>query len=81
VRRDGDRRPTLQRGYGAPDHRPPSGKHARGREHATPWKGTSRIVDRAERRRANRRSWGKVLAEARRETVAARASTDERSAA
>jgi hypothetical protein len=63
-------RPTRARGFGAPDHRPPSGKHARGREQALAWRGTSRMVQPAERARRNKRSWRKIVADARREVVA-----------
>lgn len=72
MRRDRDPKPTVRRGFSAPDHRAPSGKHARGREQASSWKGTARTVDRPAKRRVNARSWRKLLNEARRETVAAR---------
>lgn len=72
MRNPNNLRPTVLRGFAAPDHRPPSGKHAGGRERSAVWHGTSRIVDRPARRKAQRRSWLKGLDVARREIVAAR---------
>lgn len=54
-------RPTKSRGYAFPDHRPPSGKHASGRLGDRQWLGTSHIIDRAARDRAQRKSWRKEL--------------------
>lgn len=62
-------RATQYRGYAMPDHRPPSGRHAAGRERGAVWHGTSRVVDRAGKNRANRKSWRKILADARRKAV------------
>lgn len=61
--------PTVARRYAFRDHLPPTGRHARGREQAQQWKGTSRTVHRAARKRANRRTWHAELAEARRAAV------------
>ena len=64
--------PTVSRRYAFRDHMPPTGRHARGREQAQQWKGTSRTVHPAARRRTNRRSWQTELATARRAAIAAR---------
>ena len=63
---------TVHRRGAAPDHRTPTGRHARGRLDFR-WKGTSRIVRPAERRRRNRMTWAKVTANARREAMKAEA--------
>lgn len=60
--------PTLYRRHHFQDHLPPKeGMHdADGRL----WAGTSKIRDRAARRKANKRSWEKLVRERRRQTVA-----------
>lgn len=45
--------PYPKRHYAMPDHTPPNGRHARGREQRGPWMGTQRLVDPAGRRAAN----------------------------
>ncbi len=58
--------PTTHRGSAAPDHKPPSGKHARGKLGGMRWMGTSRVIDRPAKQRANKNSWAKILRTARR---------------
>lgn len=53
-------------------HQPPSGKHALGRLDGVRWCGTSRIVDRPARRRAQRASWRTEQVTARREHLEAK---------
>lgn len=62
--------PTLKRQYHGDDHMPP----ARGMtdNEGSLWKGASRIVNRAAKRKHNRDTWRKILAEARREHLALR---------
>lgn len=58
--------PTIHRGVGGPDHQHPYGKHSRGREqNQGVWHGTSRVVNRAAKNRANKASWAKELRQAR----------------
>lgn len=52
---------TVRRRVSLGDHRPPSGRHAGGREQARGWKGTSRIVDRPGRNAANAASWRRLV--------------------
>ncbi len=58
---------TYLRRYLDPGHRPPLS----GLDHSGgTWIGTSRIVDPAGRRRLNKRTWARLLADARRAYVA-----------
>lgn len=68
-RRDtSDTVPTTARTIVDDGHFPP----ASGLDHAgRPWRGASRIIDRPARRRAQRLSWRKLKAEARRAYLAA----------
>lgn len=61
---------TILRLYHDQGHFAPSGKHAAGREQSASWRGTSRTVDPAGKRRANRRSWAGLQAGRRAGTVA-----------
>lgn len=68
-------RSTQMRTRGGFDHVPPSGKHCRGRAEAYShaWRGTSRTMNPAARRRANKRSWAKIIADARRDNATPKA--------
>lgn len=61
--------PTPERTVSDDGHFPPAG--GRDRTGAR-WRGTSRVVRPAERRRHNRRTWRALLVEARSSTAAAR---------
>lgn len=65
VNRPGRRIPaTMHRHYHGADHFAPlSGRDHEDRQ----WKGASRIIDPARKRRLNRRSWRRILADARRD--------------
>lgn len=60
--------PTVLRRRGHADHFPPNGKHWRGRIDSIGgvWHGHSRGLPKARRRKANKRTWAKQLAESRR---------------
>lgn len=60
--------PTIRRRAGDFGHRPPDSLLD---DTGQVWRGASRVVDRAGRRRQNRKSWRKLLAAGRRETMAA----------
>lgn len=69
---------TEDRGFSGRDHQGPTGRHSRGklgggREHGgLKWVGTSRVVNRAAKRRASRNSWAKIIRAARREYLASK---------
>lgn len=58
-------RSTVNRGFHGADHQPPNGKHANGRGSAV-WHGHRRVLDPGALRRANARTWRKVVARERR---------------
>jgi hypothetical protein len=61
--------PTTRRTAGDGGHAPPQG----GLDHTgARWRGASRVIDRPARRRANRRSWKQIQAEARATALAAK---------
>ena len=66
--------PTVMRPRGDNGHQPPHGRHWRGRIESIGgvWRGHSRSLPAPQRRRSNKRTWAKQLAEARREAIAAR---------
>lgn len=63
----GNIQPTMRRRYHGDDHHSPT--HGFVDNDNNPWKGTKRIVDKPNKRRRNRASWRKVMAETRREIV------------
>jgi len=61
---------TVDRALSGPEHRPPlSGLNHNG----NPWRGASRVRDRAAQRRNNRLTWAKEKAAARRAAMAVKA--------
>lgn len=56
--------PTLRRSFHDQGHMPPMRGHVD--NEGSLWKGASRIIDRPRKRRLNRTSWRRILADARR---------------
>jgi hypothetical protein len=65
--------PSVMRPRGDAGHQQPHGRHWRGRIDSIGgvWHGHSRGLPKARRRKANKRSWAKTIAQARRDAIAA----------